>query len=170
LANNAAQNITYATPGTYVVKHTIVGSGGNFPCPADTIKKTIIVAPVPVIDSTKGISPTNCGGNDGKILVYGLAANAAYTIEYVFNSATVNVPLVADANGVVTIANLGIGTYTNIKAKLGTCTSNIIASTVLTNPAAPAAPVATSNGPICAGTALNLTASTTTNGSFNWTG
>jgi gliding motility-associated-like protein len=170
LANNAAQNITYTTPGTYVVKHTIVGTGGNFPCPADTIKKTIIVAPVPVIDSTKGISPTNCGGNDGKILVYGLAANAAYTIEYVFNSATVNVPLVADANGVVTIANLGIGTYTNIKAKLGTCTSNIIASTVLTNPAAPAAPVATSNGPICAGTALNLTASTTTNGSFNWTG
>jgi len=170
LANNAAQNITYATPGTYVVKHTIIGSGGNFPCPADTIKKTIIVAPVPVIDSTKGISPINCGGNDGKILVYGLAANAAYTIEYVFNSATVNVPLVADVNGVVTIANLGIGTYTNIKAKLGTCTSNIIASTVLTNPDAPAAPVATSNGPICAGTALNLTASTTTNGSFNWTG
>ncbi|MBP9187758.1 MAG: PKD domain-containing protein, partial [Bacteroidia bacterium] len=114
LANNAAQNITYATPGTYVVKHTIIGSGGNFPCPADTIKRTIIVAPVPVIDSTKGISPINCGGNDGKILVYGLAANAAYTIEYVFNSATVNVPLVADANGVVTIANLGIGTYTNI--------------------------------------------------------
>lgn len=171
--NNSPQTITFNTAGTYIVKHTILGSGAGFPCPADTIPVTINVAVTPSISSATPISPTNCNGNDGKIELSGLANNTAYTISYSYNGGpAVNVNLTSNANGVVTIPNLQIGTYTNIKATIGSCASNTIASVSIVNPSAPATPTAGSNSPICQNGTINLSANTTTSGaiSYNWSG
>lgn len=167
--SNATQNITYNTAGTYEVKHTITSA--SFTCPADTVKTTIIVAATPVIAGSSATNPTTCGGTNGSISLTGLLNNTPYEVSYTFGS-VVTTNITSNTSGVVIIPNLGAGTYTNISVKIGSCISNIIASQVVNNPAAPAAPTVTSNSPVCAGSNLSFTAITTTSGAitYNWTG
>ncbi len=169
IASNAVQTITYNAAGTFTVKHLIIGA--SFSCPADTIPTTIIVAATPVIAGSSATAPTTCGGTDGSISLTGLLNNTPYTVNYTSGS-LVTVTLTSNASGVLVIPNLIAGTYTNISVKIGSCTSNIIASQIINNPAAPATPTANSNGPICAGSNLTFGATTTTSGiiSYNWTG
>lgn len=169
--NNTAQTHTYATAGTYEIKHSITGTG--FPCDADTVKITVVVAETPVIDSAKGISPSSCIGSSlGEINLFGLSANATYQVAYTdINSNAVTVTATADANGVVTITNLPVGTYTNISTTIGTCVSNTVASVQITYPSAPDAPTITADAELCSGSTLNLSASSATTGvTYNWTG
>jgi gliding motility-associated-like protein len=60
------------------------------------------------------------------------------------------------------------GTY-SVTATLGSCTS-AQASTDVTVATAPSAPTASSNSPVCEGSTINLTASTISGASYNWTG
>lgn len=169
--SNTAQTYTYATAGTYEIKHSITGTG--FPCDADTVKITVVVAETPVIDSAKAISPTSCiGASTGEIHLYGLSANATYQVKYTdINNNIVTVNLTADATGKVKIINLPVGTYKNISTTIGTCTSNVIATSQITYPSAPNAPTITANSDFCSGNTINLSASSTTSGvSYDWTG
>ena len=159
---NANQSITYTTAGTYIIKHTLTGSGSSFPCAADTVRKTVIVLTSPVISSTTPNSPATCGGTNGSIALNGLTASVSYVVNYTYNgTAATPITLSANSGGVVTIPNLSAGTYANITVTVGTCTSAPIASVVLNNPNAPTAPAISSNSPICAGAALNLTSGIT---------
>ncbi|MBW7951499.1 MAG: PKD domain-containing protein, partial [Chitinophagaceae bacterium] len=169
---NTAKTITYTTAGTYQVKHSILGSGSSFPCLADTVVKTIVVAVTPAIASSSGTAPTTCNGTDGYIELTGLENNTTYTVNYTLAGNPVTVSLTSNASGVLTIPNLSIGSYTNISVKIGNCTSNVVASITIQNPSSPATPTASSNSPICQNGTLNLTASTTTTGTINyvWTG
>jgi len=169
---NTAKTITYTTAGTYQVKHSILGSGSSFPCLADTVVKTIVVAVTPAIASSSGTAPTTCNGTDGHIELTGLSNNTTYTVNYTLAGNPITVSLTSNASGVLTIPNLSIGSYTNISVKIGNCTSNVVASIAIQNPASPAAPTASSNSPICQNGTLNLTATTTTTGTINyvWTG
>lgn len=169
---NTTKTITYTTPGTYNVRHTILGSGSSFPCLADTVKKTIVVAITPAITSSAVVSPTTCNGTDGSIQLLGLQNNTTYAVTYTISSTTITTNLTSDGTGMITIPNLGIGTYTNISVKIGNCTSNSVASLAIVNPSAPATPTAGSNSPICQNDTLKLTASTTTTGtiSYVWSG
>jgi hypothetical protein len=60
------------------------------------------------------------------------------------------------------------GTY-SVTATLGSCTS-AQASTDVTVATAPSAPTASSNSPVCEGSTINLTTSTISGASYNWTG
>ncbi len=125
-------------------------------------------APVPVVSLTH---PTTCLGTDGTIVLTGMTASAAYTVTYNKNSvpqAALN--LTATTGGVLTLPGLGAGSYSNIAAARGTCISNVPGSFVLNDPAAPATPVAGSNGPICSGTNLALSTATVSGASYSWTG
>ncbi len=166
---NAVQNVAYNTAGTYEVKHTIIGT--SFTCPADTVKTTIIVAATPVIAGSTATNPTTCGGTNGSISLTGLLNNTPYEVSYTFGS-VVTTNITSNASGVLIIPNLVAGTYTNISVKIGSCISNIIASQIVSNPAAPVAPTVTSNSPVCAGSNLSFTAITTTSGAitYSWTG
>ena len=85
----------------------------------------------------------------------------------------VTLPLTADGAGNIPIPGLAAGTYTNISVTtlLG-CISNILLGPiVLSLPAAPPAPVAGNNTPICAGVALDLTATDAVTGvTYSWSG
>ncbi|MCZ2223230.1 MAG: PKD domain-containing protein [Chitinophagales bacterium] len=173
ITSNAVQTHTYTATGSYVVKHTLAGTGSGYPCPADTVKITVVVAETPVIDSAKAVSPTTCTGpSDGEIYLYGLSANANYEVKYTdINNNVVTVNITADANGIVKISNLPVGTYKNISTKIGSCISNEIASAQITYPSAPNTPTITANSEFCSGNTINLSASSTTTGvSYEWTG
>jgi gliding motility-associated-like protein len=161
----------YTAPGTYIVKHTMMGT--TFPCPPDTVYRTVIVATTPSISGLTPKSPTSCvNGNDGSIEVAGLLPNTPHSLSYVFNGNTYNVTATSNASGVATIPNLSTGTYTNVIATIGNCSSASAGPVTLVDPAAPAQPTAGSNSPVCVNNSINLTASTTTTGAimYNWTG
>jgi gliding motility-associated-like protein len=170
---NAAVTHTYTTAGTYKVKHNITGTGASFPCLADTVEISVVVAETPVIDSAKGISPTSCiGVSTGEIHLFGLSPNASYNVKYTdINSVVINTTIAADASGIVKIINLPVGTYTTISTTIGSCISNIVASVQITYPSAPNAPVITADSALCSGSTLNLSATSSTSGvTYNWTG
>ena len=168
-STNANQTITYSAAGTYIVKHTLQGS---FSCPADTVSKTVFVAITPTISSDSTHSPSNCSGaQDGSIFLNGLAPNTPYIVRYTFNSVVNSATATANAMGVISLNNLAAGTYSNITASIGNCTSAAVGPLTITNPSAPAAPTAASNTPICAGGQLNLTSTPfLTGGNYAWTG
>ncbi len=172
VANSTAQTVTYTAAGTYQVRHTIIGTGASFPCPADTVTKTITVSATPVIRDSSFTTPTSCGGTDGTIRLNGLSTNTPFEVTYTFGGNTISINRTSNDTGTVIIPNLGIGKYTNLFVKVGNCTSNIVDSVVLVNPNPPATPTASSNSPVCAETPLNLTASTSIVGtvSYSWTG
>jgi|GEM_PF-247555 len=172
VSSNTPQTVTYAAPGTYVIRHTITGTGNNFLCPADTVNKIIVVAVTPNIGSSSSVSPSNCtGAQDGSILLNGLTPGASYGVSYVYNSTTYTPTISANSSGVVTIPNLPAGTYSNITVSIGSCTSNVVGPLTITNPSAPATPTATSNSPVCAGVNVNLSAEPLVNGAiYAWTG
>jgi gliding motility-associated-like protein len=70
-----------------------------------------------------------------------------------------------------TITNVQLvnsGTY-QVTVTLNGCVSTAGTVTVIVNPI-PAAPAAGSNSPVCAGSTLNLSSSTSTGGTYSWTG
>ena len=157
-----------ATAGTfnYWVSQTNSPAG----CEGPRAMITVTIKPVPVINTTFS-NPSSCGSNSGSITITGLVTGTTYTYSYINAVGTlVSQTAAAVAPGVININNLPPGTYTNIFVTQNGCVSNAVATVILTTPVTPAAPVASNNGPVCAGTALLLTASNVTNGSFHWTG
>lgn len=169
--NSATANIshTYTTANTFTVLHWIVTDKG---CNSDTASNTVTVNVIPSITSVALTNPTSCLGNEGFITLNGLLPGQSYTVNYDKNG--IPQPLltiVANATGQVIIPSLTAGTYTNINCTANNCTSPNAATQVLTDPPLPAAPTPGSNGPICAGSTLNLTASNIAGASgYSWTG
>ncbi len=148
-------NVTYITP-----------SG----CSAFIV---VTVNPTPVINSVTSTGPTTCVTNDGTITLLGLHPGETYTLTYSAGSTVITSAVTASGAGQVIISGLAAGTYSNfsVTTSLG-CTSNIVAGpVVLVLPAAPPAPVAASNTPLCEGDPLNLTATDAVSGvTYSWTG
>jgi large repetitive protein len=140
-------------------------------CESNRALIVVNVGAVPNISNATGTNPANCATATGFITLAGLSPNTSYIVRYIKNAGAPTVlNLTANSAGVVTINGLTAGTYTDISASLGICSSNIAGPVVLTDPNPPAAPAATSNGPRCAGDALNLFASTVAGASYAWTG
>jgi gliding motility-associated-like protein len=170
LNNNLPRSYTYTATGTYIVKHSLMGS--TFPCIPDTVSRTVIVALAPTVSGVVGQNPTNCLGiPDGAILVNGLLPNTPHILSYVFGGNTITINATSNASGVATIPNLALGTYTNIKAAIGNCSSAPVGPVTLVTPSGPAAPTAGSNTPICSGTTISLVSSPfITGATYAWTG
>jgi gliding motility-associated-like protein len=170
--NNNTQNptINNAIPANAGVYTLIVTANG---CPSPAANTTVVVNPSPVIGGSSGINPTSCATATGSITLTGLANNTTYTVNYTFNgNPATPVSLNTNGSGSLIIPNLAAGIYDNITVTLNTCTSNPVGAIALSDPSAPNTPSAGSNSPICAGTTLNLTASTTTPGTpaYAWSG
>jgi large repetitive protein len=167
--NPSIANVTTAATGTYNVIAT--ATTGN--CSSLPGGVPVVVNPTPVISSSSFTNPTQCSSSTGTIVLNGLAANTTYTVTYTKNGNPVTATITSNAGGTLTILNLAAGTYANIKVTtLAGCPSNNAGPHILSDPNPPATPVAGSNSPICTGSTLTLTASTTTAGSivYAWTG
>ncbi|WP_207493383.1 PKD domain-containing protein [Aridibaculum aurantiacum] len=168
LANPTIANTTMAEAGTY--RLVLTATTGNCPSAAGTT--AVIIHPTPRITATSFTHPTNCNSATGTIRLEGLTAATSYAVKYTQNGAPQTATITADASGIVTIANLPAGVYTNISVSLTGCPSNTVGPFTLVDPNPPAAPVATSNSEICSGNTLNLFATSTSSGAltFAWSG
>lgn len=127
------------------------------------------INPTPAITGTP-TPPTSCTTSNGSIALSGLKPSTSYMVRYTRNSVPVSVTLSSNASGTITITGLGSGTYDTITAATGGCPSNAVGPFTLTTPSAPTQPTAGSNGPLCAGGTLNLTAGLVTGATYAWTG
>jgi len=165
--NPSISNVSVAASGLYVVVAT--ATTGN--CPSAPGGVTVVINPTPVISGSSSSNPTNCATTTGSVSLTGLTANTLYTVDYTFGATPQTANISTNASGVLLIPNLAAGTYSNISVTLNGCPSNVVGPFTLSDPTPPAVPVAGSNGPICSGNTLNLTASSATPGvTYSWTG
>lgn len=153
--NPTIPNVTTANSGTY----SVIASTTS--CVSNPGNVTVVVNPIPATPSVGSNSPV-CTGT-----ALTLSASSTSGASYVWSgpnsySSTQQNPIIANA----TTANAG--TY-SVYATIGSCTS-ATATTTVTVGTIPSAPTAGSNSPICAGTALNLAASTVSGATYSWTG
>ncbi|MBD2699169.1 hypothetical protein IC229_00875 [Spirosoma sp. BT702] len=151
-------NASVSASGTYTVVVTDAGNG----CSATATTSAVTVSPQPTISSVSTSNPTSCGTPTGSLTLNGLAPSTAYLISYSYNGgAATTASLTSNASGQVTIGSLAAGSYTNITANNGSCTSSAQTAS-LSDPSAPAAPSITANpatSVICLGQSITLTAS-----------
>ncbi len=162
--NPVIYNVMAADAGQYTVFATTNGCGSG----ADTVD--VVINPASIISGHTFTDPTMCSGTDGTITLSGFIPGDSYTITYMVNGNPITVTLVADVNGDLILTGLAAGSYSGLQVAttLG-CNSTTLATVVLTDPNAPATPVAGSNSPVCEGSAINLTAASSSTGTFNWT-
>jgi gliding motility-associated-like protein len=135
---------------------------------------SVTITPAPTISAANYTDPLDCTSTTGTITLSGLLPNTSYSTQYYKNGgAPILVDLVSNNSGVVTISNLSGGTYSNISVTSNGCTSNVVGPFTLieTNPAL-ATPKAAGNSPLCVGSNLTLTSSTTSTGNllYQWDG
>ncbi len=161
--NPTIANVTTAASGTYQLITTL----GN--CSSQPAQVSVLVHPTPYINDSSSTHPTACGNNDGTISLKGLAAGS-YTLTYRRNGTPVTVPnQTVGGNGILLVNNLTAATYTDFSVSQNNCPSNVVGPFVLNDPQRPEAPVITSNSPVCTGTSIRLSATSSTSGaSFVW--
>ncbi len=162
-----ALNIVSNNSGTLIISNLASGTYSNVNvtitgCTSLPAGPFILSPPLtPIITSVTNNGPL-CAGNS-LTLTSSTISGATYiwTGPNGFTSALQN-PTIAS----VTVANAG--SY-SVTATVNGCTSIPVSTTVIVNPM-PATPVATSNSPVCEGSALNLFASAIMNATYSWTG
>jgi gliding motility-associated-like protein len=130
-------------------------------CPATT--------PVTVTVNTPAAAPT--AGNNGPVCVgapLNLTSNTVAGATYSWTGPNSFTSSSEDPTVNLNATTAMAGTY-SVTATVAGCTSLIGTTTVVVNPV-PSAPVPTNNGPVCAGTALNLTSNTIAGATYSWTG
>ena len=159
-ATTTAGSITY-----YVSE--ISASG----CEGPRAAITVTVNSTPTNITAVATNPTTCSGTDGSILLSALAANTTYTLSYQKAGTIISGSRSSDATGNMLIYGLSAGVYSNITISNGTCASNVVGPFTLVDPSGPAIPTVSNNGPLCAGSTLNLAAVSSTAGvSYTWVG
>ena len=135
---------------------------------------TYTVNPTPAIAGKTSVNPTTCAGTNGSITLNGLTANTSFSVSYNKNgSAAGPVTITSNGSGGIVITGLSAGTYNSfsVTATATSCVSATDTATItLTDPSLPAAPVLSSNSPVCSGGSLTVTAANVTGGTFAWTG
>lgn len=171
--SNTSQNpsipvATLAAGGLYTVVATAVTGA----CPSPPGSTTVTVKPTPHISSGAAVNPSLCASATGSITLSGLIVSSNYTVHYTFNSAAQTATLSSDINGNLIIPNLAAGAYDNISVVLNGCTSNAVGPFTLSDPNPPVMPGIGSDGPVCSGQTLHLTATNSSPGTptFTWSG
>ena len=102
-------------------------------CISDSVGPLVIDDPTPVITNVATTPPSLCRASDATMTLEGLLPGSTYVITYSANGTTVQITLVADANGQIFIGGLLAGSYT-ITATLLTCTSPPYGPVLIQNP------------------------------------
>ena len=152
-------NFSFVATPAFTGVDTVTVTSGGFTSPQTLT--TVTVYPDPTISFGTLAGPTICGTATGSIQINGLAANTNYTVYY--RKTAVQQPSIfatSTGTGSYTITGLTQGTYDSIRILtfIGGCYSNTLGPITLSDPNPPAAPVLTPNSPLCAGTTLTLTA------------
>ncbi|MEP0937168.1 MAG: Ig-like domain-containing protein, partial [Cyclobacteriaceae bacterium] len=163
----ATASITADASGVYTIASLGEGAYTNIRltnngCVTNSLSTTI-TEPTPATIAQGTVSnPSICAGTDGSIQITGLSVSSSYTVNYSDDGTPVSATIGSDGSGNLTITGLNDGTYTNISVTKDNCTSNTIASIVLTDPDNPTMTLG-SNPEICAGTTTTgITYSATT--------
>ncbi len=154
---------TTANGGTYIVTATLGSCSSK-------ASKEVTVNETPVITEITSANPTQCATTTGAITLKGVLPSKSYTVTYTKNGSPVSIILSSDGIGNVIITGLTAGTYDAVAVSLSGCVSNTKGPVTLSDPNPPPAPTVSSNGPLCAGSVLNLTAQSGENGTFTWSG
>ena len=140
----SAQIITANASGQVLVTGLSIGSYGSFivsraGCSSSaTGSVTISNPPAPSLGGLTGTSPTTCFGTDGYFTIGSMTANTTYTVNYKKNDvAQTPVNLTANGSGVITVPNLGAGSYSAVSVTLNGCTSSTGGPVTISNPPAP---------------------------------
>ena len=153
--NVSIPNATAANAGTYSL--SLAASG----CTSSATVHTVVINPAPAAPTVGGNSPI-CSGSALNLTSSGSGAGTYYwTGPNSFTSTTQN-PTINPA----TASNSGAYSGYFIA---GGCTSAASVYNVVVNPI-PAAPNASSNSPVCVGNPINFTSTTSTTGTYVWTG
>jgi gliding motility-associated-like protein len=161
--NPTIPNATTANNGQY----TVIASANGCPSLAATVNVSVTATPAIQFTST---NPTACGSNTGSITLNGLLNGSSYIINYSKNGVPQAATTQTAAGGVVTISNLGAGTYSNITVSLNGCPSNIVGPVTLTDPTQPPTPVVSNNGPYCEGDNIQITTGNIQGATWTWSG
>jgi beta-glucanase (GH16 family) len=152
--NPSIAHVTGAASGVYQVTVTV---GGCTSSPATTTA-TVTSTPAP----TAGNNGPLCAGSTLALTASTVAgASYSWTGPNGFASTAQN-PSITNATPAAS------GTY-SVTATVGGCASVAATNDVVVN-AIPTAPTAGNNGPLCAGSTLNLTASTVPGAVYSWAG
>ncbi len=154
--NPSIVGATTAASGTYTVTANKAG------CTSPQATITVVVNPVPPAPTLGSNSPICAGSTLNLTATSAGATGYSWTGPNAFVSAAQNPSI----PGATTAAS---GTYTCTATGPGGCSSAIATIVVTVNPI-PAAPTTGSNSPICAGSTLNLTATSAGATSYSWTG
>jgi gliding motility-associated-like protein len=166
LQNPTIVGATTGASGPYTVTATV----NNCVSPA-SVPFNVVVNVLPVIASASASNPTTCGGVNGSITLTGLQPGQTYTVDVVKNGVSQPaLSITANASGNVVLTGLNSATYAGITCTANNCTSAAAPVQVLTDPAAPAAPAANSNGPVCAGATVTLSTPNLANATYTWAG
>ena len=157
IQNPSLPAAVYTNSGKYYVTATVGGCTGL----ADS-SMTVIVNDNPTDPILKSNSPVCTGGDILLTASTTRGANYIWTGPNGYTSSVQN-PSISKA----VIANGG--TY-NVSISSPGCPNTSSGSIAIAVNQTPNAPTATNNGPVCAGSILNLFASAIPNASYNWTG
>ena len=155
LQNPTIATVTAADAGTYNVTVTVAG------CTSVAGTTTVVINPVPATPTASNNGPLCAGATLNLSTPLVASATYAWTGPNSFSSTLQN-PTIAN----VTAA--AAGTY-NVTVTVAGCTSVAGTTTVVINPV-PATPTASNNGPLCAGTTLNLSTPLVAGATYAWTG
>jgi gliding motility-associated-like protein len=153
--NPSIPNVTIAASGTYTLSVTVNG------CTSPTSTVTIVINPSPSAPIISSNSPICAGSNIN--LTANSVANATYNWSgpngFTSTSQNPTIPNATSANA---------GSY-SLTVTVNGCASIASSTTVIVNPT-PAAPVISSNSPVCVGNTITLTANSVANSTYNWSG
>lgn len=153
--NPSVSNATIAAAGTYSVTQTLLGCTGSAGTAQVTVNPSL---PAPTVSSNSPV----CEGS-------ALNLSAASSPGAAYNWSGPNGFASTQQSPTITNATLAAsGTYSVYATALG-CSSDTATLQVVVNPL-PAAPVVTSNSPVCAGGNLTLQASGSNTATYSWTG
>lgn len=159
------------TAGSFTISVIQNVAGCTSPA-ANIVVNVNAIPPSLTASNVTDTDPTSCGGTQGSIILSGLPANTAYTLNYSRNSVPTTAAITTNGSGSATIANLSAGSYTNFSlSAAGGCTGGVYAGPVtLTDPTSPEAPLglsATPN-PVCLGTQVNLNVTNNASATYAW--
>ena len=151
---------------------TYYASQINGVCESPRTPITVIVNPIPTLDSFTKLDPTSCTTNNGWIQFKADKSNETYTVYYDKNGfAGPTVTLTSDSKGFIKIPGLGVGSYTAIYIvnKFG-CVSNTYYGPIILRGPLSTTPPASNNGPLCEGDIAKLFTTVIDSTTYLWTG
>ncbi|WP_046745166.1 T9SS type B sorting domain-containing protein [Kordia zhangzhouensis] len=119
--NGTTETITVSSDASGVITINNLGAGTYTSIVVEEIATNCITTvndqvlqSTDITFTTSVTDPSGCGINDGEIILQGASVNETYTVSYNLNGTTDTITVSSDASGVITINNLGAGTYTSI--------------------------------------------------------